>query len=316
MRVVFMGTSGFAAPILSALHRRHQVLAVVTQPDRPTGRGRRVSESPVKREAAQLGLTVYQPERVREESFIEQLQALGPIDVIVVAAFGQIIPKTILDIPRLGCVNAHASLLPKYRGAAPIQRSLIQGETTTGVTTMLMDPGLDTGPILLRQETDIAPDETAGELEIRLSGIAAELALRTLDGLEKGSLAPAPQDDSKATSARSLRREDAEVEWSLPAHDIVNRIRAFTPRPSAHTTLGGSFIKIWRAAVVPEAHGQPPGVVLAVSDDGIKVAAGTDAVALIEVQAENRSRMRAVEFARGARLTPGDRFGPDKSVER
>ena len=315
MRIVFMGTSGFAAPILSALHRRHQIIAVVTQPDRPTGRGQRVSESPIKREAVTSGLTVYQPERVREESFIGQLQTLGPIDVIVVAAFGQIIPKAILDLPRLGCVNAHASLLPKCRGAAPIQHALIQGETITGVTTMLMDPGVDTGPILLQQETDIAPDETAGELEIRLSDMAADLVPRTLDRLEDGSLTPTPQDDSKATLARPLRRKDAEVQWSTPARDIVNRIRAFTPRPGAYTTLQGSYLKIWRAAAIAEQHSERPGLVIAISDSGIKVAAGISVVMLIEVQPENRNRMRACDFARGSRLAPGANLGPDSAVE-
>jgi len=316
MRIVFMGTSGFAAPILSALHRRHQIIAVVTQPDRPTGRGRRFSESPVKREAVRLGLTVYQPERVREESFIGQLQALGPIDVIVAAAFGQIIPRAILDLPRLGCVNAHASLLPKYRGAAPIQHALIQGETSTGVTTMLMDPGVDTGPILLWQETDIASDETAGELEIRLSEMAADVVPRTLDRLEEGSLTPTPQDDSKATLAKALQRKDAEVQWSLPARDIVNRIRAFTPRPGAYTTLRGSSLKIWRAAAIAEQHNEKPGVALAISDDGIKVASGVGAVLLIEAQPQNRNRMRACDFARGARLAPGANLGPDSAVEQ
>jgi methionyl-tRNA formyltransferase len=309
MRIVFMGTSSFAVPALSALLEQTDVIAVVTQPDRPSGRGRHVSESPIKQVAAQSDIPILQPERVREESFVTTIRELGPLDAIVVAAFGQIIPKSILDMPRLGCVNVHGSLLPMYRGAAPIQHALMNGETTTGVTTMLMDPGLDTGPILLQQELDIAPDETAGELEPRLAAVGADLLIRTLQGLELGEIEPVEQDGSRATLARSLKKEDAAVDWNLPAAQIVNRIRAFTPRPGAFTSLGETTVKIWRAG--PETAGvSDPGSILHVADGGITVAAGSDAVLLIEVQPENRKRMSAAEFARGMRLAPGSRFGP------
>lgn len=308
LRVVFMGTSGFAVPSLRALNKNHQILAIVTQPDRPSGRGRHVIESPVKQEANSLGLPIYQPERVREEGFIEQMRGFEPLDAIVVAAFGQIIPKVILDMPRLGCVNVHGSLLPKYRGAAPIQHAILQGETVTGVTTMLMDPGLDTGPILLQESTDILDGEIYGDLHDRLAEIGARLLIRTLDGLDDGSIQPIPQDHSQATLALSIKREAGAIDWTLPAGRIVNQIRAFTPRPGAYAFLNKSMVKIWRAVSTDDTGKAQPGEVVKVSDEGILVATGDYAALITELQPENRRRMGAAEFARGARLTPGSFF--------
>lgn len=305
MRVIFMGTSSFAVPTLEALRESVEIVAVVTQPDRPSGRGLHVIESPVKQ--ASVGLPILQPERVRAQEFIDELAAIGPLDTIVVAAFGQIIPKAILDMPRLGSINVHASLLPKYRGAAPIQRAVLNAETRTGVTTMLMDPGLDTGPILLREETEIGSEETGGELTTRLAEIGARLLLRTLDELERGTIRPIPQDDSEATLAPSIKKEEAIIDWNQPADAVVNKVRAFAPRPGAYALLERSIVKIWRAEALKD-HAGEPGIVLKTADEGITIAASAGAVLLKEVQPENRKRMAAAEFARGARVRPGMRF--------
>ena len=302
MRLVFMGTSGFAVPILAALHSSHTVVAVVTQPDRPSGRGQHVHESPVKKQAAEPRLNIHQPERVRSEDFVATMESLLPLDVMVVAAFGQIIPKSILDMPRLGCVNVHASLLPSYRGAAPIQHAIMNGETVTGVTTMLMDTGLDTGAILLQREVPILQEETAGELEVRLSDTGAQLLLETLVGLRNSSITAIPQDSEQVTLAPSLKREQALVDWNMPASTIVNRVRAFSPRPGAYAEVGGRMLKIWRARAV-EIDGGAPGRPVRVSDEGLIVATSSGGVLLTEVQPENRKRMSGAEFARGARIS-------------
>jgi methionyl-tRNA formyltransferase len=312
MRIVFMGTSPFAVPTLSALLEKHDVVAVVTQPDRPSGRGQHVHESPVKKVAQQADALILQPEKVRDEGFVARMRELGPLDAIVVAAFGQIIPKSILDMPRLGCVNVHASLLPKYRGAAPIHHAIMNGETVTGVTTMLMDPGLDTGAILLKQELAISLDDNTGDLEPRLADFGAGLLIRTLDELNQGAITPIPQDSSLATLAPSLKKEEAAVDWNQPASAIVNRIRAFTPRPGAFTHFKGSAVKILRATV---GTGEgAPGTVVGVSEDGITVAAGDGAIILVEVQPENKKRMTAAEYARGARIAVVARFGSSDAV--
>jgi len=307
MRIIFMGTSRFAVPTLEAVVRAgHQVLLVVTQPDRPSGRGLQVHASPVKQAAERLGLPVFQPEKIREESAVQRIRSLAPLDAIVVAAFGQIVPKAILDIPRLGCINVHASLLPKYRGAAPILHAIAAGETRTGVTTMLMDPGLDTGDILLQEETEIGPEETAGELEERLAEMGAALLIRTLDALESGTACPTPQDHSRATLAPSIKREAGEIDWQQSAAAIVNKARGYNPRPGCYTFLKGQTVKIWRARLGRES-GRigPPGAVLSVDSEGVEVAAGQGSVVLVEVQPEGRKRMSAADFARGARLEPG-----------
>ena len=309
MRILFMGTGGFAVPALKALlASKHQAIGVVTQPDRPAGRGLQVRISPVKQVALEAGIPIHQPERVRSEDFISLVRELAP-EAVVVAAFGQIIPKAVLDIPRFGGVNVHASILPKYRGAAPVHHALFNGEMHTGVTTMLMDPGLDTGPILLQEEMEIRPEDNEGTLEARLAEAGAALLLETLELLEQGAIAPRPQDDALATYAPSVKKEECGIRWEDEALTIVNRIRGCTPRPGAYAFWRGSPLKVWSSGVAAdvEAVGEP-GEVLRVGDEGIVVCAGRGAVLLIEAQPENRKRMHAGAFARGYGVVKGVRL--------
>jgi len=308
-----MGTSRFAVPTLEALiDAGHEVAALVTQPDRPSSRGLEVHSSPVKLVGERLGLAAFQPERIREQSAVDTVRSYAPLDAIVVAAFGQIVPQAILDVPKHGSINVHASLLPKYRGAAPIQHAIMAGEAKTGVTTMLMDAGLDTGSILLQREVAIGPAETAGELEERLAKIGADLLIETLVRLEQGDIQPQPQDHSLASAARSLKREDGRIDWRRSAAEVVNLVRAFAPRPGAFTVLAGGEIKILSAQIgPPAAEGMAPGEIVEVTGGEIIAAASGGTVRLIEVQPENRRRMSAGEFARGARLGAGAIFlGP------
>lgn len=300
MRVLFMGTSEFAVPTLKALlTSNHQVISVVTQPDRPAGRGRELRIPPIKQTALDAGIPIHQPESVREKDFIELARNLSP-DISVVAAFGQIIPKMILDIPKYGSVNVHASLLPKYRGAAPVHYALFNGETLTGITTMLMDTGLDTGPILLQKEIEIFPEDNEGTLEARLAEIGAELLMETLDGLEKEIITPKPQDNTLATHAPSVKKVECEINWTDSAQMIVNRVRGCTPRPGAFTCLQDSPLRIWSCRVYEGAESLgEPGEVLGINAEGLIVQTGKGAVLLTEVQPENRKRMSAADFARG-----------------
>lgn len=298
MRILFMGTSSFAVPSLEALiSSKHEVIGVVTQPDRPSGRGRHMRPSPVKNAAE--GVELFQPESVREDWFISSVGDISP-DLIVVAAFGQIIPKSILDIPRFGCVNVHGSLLPRHRGAAPVQYALFCGDPVTGVSTMLMDPGLDTGPVLMMREVEILPEDDAGSLEAKLAEEGAGLLLETISGLEDDSVVPVPQDSSLATYAPSIKREECEIEWRNSAVTIINRMRGCSPRPGAYTYLGDSILKVWSAAEgdISDADALP-GEVMESGDEGIAVCAGTGCVIISELQPENGKRMSAMEFARG-----------------
>lgn len=302
-----MGTSQFAVPTLKKLRAsRYQVIGVVTQPDRPSGRGRGVRVSPVKQVALDAGIPIHQPEKVRSEDFIALVRQMSP-DAMVVAAFGQIIPKAILDIPPLGSINVHASLLPKYRGAAPVHYALFNGETVTGVTTMLMDPGLDTGPILLQKAVGVSPDDDEGTLEARLAEVGADLLIQTLDLLEKGAIAPKPQDDSLATRAPSVKKENCRVDWNQDSRTIVNRIRGCTPRPGGYALFGDSMLRIWSCEAADRGSGSP-GEVIEVGREGILVKAGQGAVLLTEVQPENRKRMTAGDFARGYGIAVGTRL--------
>lgn len=252
MKVIFMGTPDFAVGTLQALHAAgHNIVLAVTQPDRPKGRGKTLAASPVKETAKKLGIPVYQPERVRRSECVEYLRTFAP-DVIVTAAFGQILPQDILDIPVYGCVNVHASLLPKYRGAAPIQWAVINGETVTGVTTMLMDAGLDTGDILLQEEITLDPKETGGSLFDRLSTVGAELCVKTLDALAAGDLVPRKQEEAQATKVGLIDKSLGRIDWNLPAKKIECLIRGLNPWPSAFTTLEGKTLKIWSAEVQEE----------------------------------------------------------------
>ena len=306
-----MGSGAFAIPSLVALlERGHDVVTVVTQPDRERGRGRQLAAPPVKVEAARLGLSVRQPQRVREPDVEASLRALAP-DVQVVAAYGQILPPSVIDIARLGTVNVHGSLLPRYRGAAPIQWAIANGDAVTGVTTMMIDAGLDTGPILLARGTQIEPEETSPRLQERLAILGAEVLLETLDGLAAGTLEARPQDHSQATSAPLLRKEDSLVDWWWPASTIANRVRGFDPWPGVITAVTGKAVRLHR--VRAESAGSSidtPGRLTAIDSGGVVVACGGGtALRLLEVQPESRRVMPAAAFAAGARLHVGDELG-------
>jgi methionyl-tRNA formyltransferase len=311
MRVVFMGTPDFSVPTLEKIiDAGHEVIGVVTQPDKAKGRGKKVVYPPVKEKALEYGLPVYQPVRAREPEFIEQMKDLQP-DVMVVVAFGQILPKALLDIPKYGCVNVHASLLPKYRGAAPIQWAVIRGEKVSGVTTMQMDEGLDTGDMLLKASIPLAEDETGGSLHDKLSTIGGELLIETLKGLEAGTIKPEKQDGSQAGEyARMLDKALGKVDFSMPAVEIERLIRGLNPWPSAYTRYNHKTMKLWKAAVVPVNKGVP-GEILSVDKDGFTVQTGEGAIKILELQMEGKKRMDAGAFLRGYSMNPGDTLGEE-----
>ena len=296
-----MGTPQFAVPTLERIvEAGHEVTAVFTQPDRPKGRGQKDAMPPVKEAAQRLGLRVHQPERVKHPEVVEQLRALGP-EAMVVVGYGQIIPHAILDIPPKGIINVHASLLPKYRGAAPIQWAIARGETRTGVSTMEIDAGLDTGDILLRWETEIGPEETAVELGERLAAAGADLLVRTL--AELGSIVPQKQDEAQATYAPILKKEDGRIDWSMSACEIVNRVRGLAPWPGCYGSLRGHRLHIWKA--------KPAEVLLAAGKlqvVGKKLYSGCKegAIELLEVQLEGKKRMTAAAFLNGFTLSEDD----------
>ena len=306
MRVVFMGSPEFAVSTLRALagSPEYEVAAVFTQPDRPAGRGKKLAGPPVKKLAEELGLAIFQPEKVRSDEAYAQLVELAPT-VIVVVGYGQIIPQRIIDLPPHGCVNVHSSLLPKYRGAAPVNWSIVRGETETGVCTMKIVKKLDAGDVLLCRKTAIGPNETASELTARLAPMGAELLLETLAGLPAGSITPQPQDESLMTYAPMMKREDGFIDWSLPAPEIHNRVRGFDPWPGAFTTFGGKRLQV-RRCVLAEGAGEP-GEILAASDV-LTVACGSGAIAATEVQPDGKARMTAAAFVNGYRAKVGDRL--------
>ncbi len=314
MRIVFCGTPGFAVPTLKRLLAEPDfaIEAVVTQPDRPRGRGQRVSSSLVKDLALDAGLYVYQPEKIKSDSACEFFKRLAP-DAVVIIAYGQIIPARLIGIPRLGWINLHASLLPKYRGAAPVNWAILNGETHTGLTTMQIDAGLDTGPILLQQAFEIRRDETAPELAQRLAEAGAPLVVATLRQLEHGEITPTPQDHAQATLAPLLKKEDGRINWSLPAQQIYNRIRGLEPWPGAVTTFRGKLCQVWgRPAAALEstaAVGQPPGTLVAEKGELYVACGDMTWLELEAVQLEGRKRVPAEDFTHGARLKPGEQFG-------
>ena len=286
------------------------MVGVVTQPDKAKGRGKKVVYPPVKEKALEHGLTVYQPRRAREPEFIEQMRALNP-DVMVVVAFGQILPKALLDIPKYGCVNVHASLLPKYRGAAPIQWAVIRGEKVSGVTTMQMDVGLDTGDMLLKAEVPLAEDETGGSLHDKLSVLGGDLLIKTLKGLEAGTIVPEKQDDSQTGEyARMLDKSLGKIDFSMPAKEIERLIRGLNPWPSAYTSYNNKTMKLWKAKVVPGGEAVP-GQILAVDKKGFTVQTGDGALQILELQMEGKKRMDAGAFLRGCQLTAGEILGQE-----
>jgi methionyl-tRNA formyltransferase len=301
MKLVFLGTPEFAVPTLERLATEgHEVAAVFTQPDRPRGRGQKVAMPPVKMAARRLGLPVYQPERVRRPDVVEQFRALAP-EAMVVVGYGQIIPRTILDIPPHGIINVHASLLPKYRGAAPVQWAIARGETRTGVTTMKINEGVDTGDMLLKWETEIGEEETAVELGQRLAVAGADLLVRTLAALP--AIKPEPQDDSQATYAPILKKGDGRIDWQLSPAEILNRIRGFTPWPGCHSLLRGQTFHIWKGARADRE--LPPGA-LGVTDRRLYAGCRGGAIELMEVQLEGRKRMPVAAFLNGFPLTSGE----------
>lgn len=308
MRIVFMGTPDFSVPALEALvEGGHEVVAAITQPDKPKGRGKAVLMTPVKEKAMELGIPVYQPVKVREPEFVEKLRQMEP-DAIVVVAFGQILPKSILEIPRYGCVNIHASLLPKYRGAAPIQWAVIDGERESGVTTMFMNEGLDTGDMLEKEAVTLDPKETGGSLHDKLSAIGGRLILSTLKGLEDGTLKGTPQTDEGTCYAKMLKKSLGDIDWTMDAAAIERLIRGLNPWPSAYTCLHGKTLKIWDGDVLEREYGVEPGTVAEVAKDRLVVQTGQGSLAIRSLQLEGKKRMDAGDFLRGYAVEVGTRL--------
>jgi methionyl-tRNA formyltransferase len=312
LRIIFCGTPEFAVPSLRRLlsDPDFEIAAVVTQPDRPRGRGQEVSAPPVKAIALETGVQVYQPEKIKSDSALDFFTRMA-VDAVVIIAYGQIIPARLIALPRLGWINVHGSLLPKYRGAAPIAWAIANGETVTGLTTMQIDAGMDTGPMLLRLEMGIGPDETAPELASRMAEAGAPLIADTLGKLSRGEIRPNAQDSSQASYAPLLKKEHGRIDWSLPARQIYNRMRGFTPWPGAYTSFRGQTCQLWGrpADSAMAAQNEIPGR-LEASSEAVYVVCGEGSCLQIEgVQIEGRKRVKAREFVNGARLTPGERFG-------
>ncbi len=296
MRVLFMGTPEFAVPCLQSLKEAgHEICGVYTQPDKPKGRGYTLAAPPVKELALEYGLTVYQPKTLRTSEAVEEIRTLRP-EIIVVVAYGKILPKEVLEIPPRGCVNVHASLLPKYRGAGPIQWAVLNGEKVTGVTTMYMAEGIDTGDMLLKKETEIGPEETAGELHDRLSVMGAELIVETLEKMEAGTVERIPQNEEESSHAPMLTKELSPIDWKNSAQKIHDQIRGLSPWPSANTSYQGKLLKIHRSKIAPKIHGKPGEIF---SDGGFFVCCGDGAVELLTVQYEGGKRMAGKDFLRG-----------------
>ena len=310
LRVIFMGTAELACASLRALAAAPdiKIVAVVTQPDKPKGRDLKLQPSHVKVTALEHNIPVLQPERARNPEFVQALRDLNP-DLIVVAAYGQILPQAILDLPKFGCLNVHTSLLPKYRGAAPIQWAILDGEKETGVTIMKMDAGLDTGDILTRETTPISPTDNSQTLHDKLAEVGARLLLHTISLHVRGEIQPKKQPPEGASYARKISKEDGKLEWSEPAHVLWNRVRGFTPWPGAfvfqQTNGKTRLLKIWQAEVVNGIRGKP-GTIIDASKNGIVVACGADALRILVIQPEGSRRMTAQEFLAGNRLNPGD----------
>jgi methionyl-tRNA formyltransferase len=295
-RIIFAGTPDFAVPALQALISADLApIAVYTQPDRPAGRGRRLAESPVKAAAVAAGLPVRQPATLKDPDAIAALRALRP-DLMVVAAYGLLLPQAALDAPRLGCVNIHASLLPRWRGAAPIQRAILAGDTETGIAIMRMEAGLDTGPVYAMAPTPIAADDTGGSLHDRLAAIGAEALLAALPGILNGTAEPRPQEDALATYAKKLDKQEATIDWTRPAVELERQVRAFDPWPVAQTRLADETLRIWSAQALPEATAGEPGRVMAAGRDGIDVAAGLGQLRITRLQPPGKRPMSARDF--------------------
>jgi methionyl-tRNA formyltransferase len=310
MRIVFCGTPWFSVPTLKHLlsQKDFEIVGVVTQPDRPSGRGGEISFSPVKESALAANLAVHQPEKIRAQEVQELLQGLAP-DCIVIIAYGQIIPAKLLPIPKLGWINLHASLLPKYRGAAPINWAIVNGETRTGLTTMRIDAGMDTGDMLLQHEIGIGPKEIAPDLAARMAEIGAPLMSETLHGLAAGTIVPKPQNHAEASYAPILKKDDGRIDWKRPASEIFNRMRGFQPWPGAYSFFRGQSCSLWGELAPEEASDAAPGTILLQKNKLLVACGDTTVLRLLTVKLEGRKQVSAAEFANGARLKSGERFG-------
>ena len=308
MKIVYMGTPDFAvAPLAALVENGYEVEAVITQPDKPKGRGKTMMPTPVKEEALKHEIPVWQPVKVRDPEFVEKLKELAP-DIIVVAAFGQIIPKSILDMPKFGCINIHASLLPKYRGAAPIQQAVIDGEKESGVTIMQMGTGLDTGDMIDKVVVPIEKEETGGSLFDKLAEVGAKLCVETMDMLEKGTAQFTPQNNDASTHTSKITKELGNIDWKKPAVEIERLIRGLNPWPSAYTHLDDKAFKIWKAKVVDEANDYEPGCIVKAEKNELIVQTGDGQLALLEVQLAGKKRMDAGAFMRGYTVEEGTFF--------
>lgn len=303
MRVVFMGTPDFAVPVLDALLSSEEVVGVFTQPDRPAGRGKKLTPPPVKRRAEEAGVPVYQPERMREEGAMDELETLRP-ELIVVVAYGQILPKRVLDLPKHGCINVHASLLPALRGAAPINYAILEGHERAGVTTMYMDEGLDTGDMLVKRDMAIPPRMTAGELHDALMPLGVEALLETIERIKDGTLVRTPQDDDASTYAPMMNRAMAQIDFRAPAEVIDRKVRGLYPWPMAWAERDGVRVKIHRAEPVSVDHGAVPGTILSIGEEGIRVACGEGALEITVVQFPGSRAMPVADYLRGHDVDP------------
>ena len=311
LRIVFMGTPQFAVPILEALIKSgEEILAVVTQPDKPAGRGKKLTPPPVKVLAEKHGLPVLQPSKIKDAAFLASLRELSP-EVIVVAAYGKILPKEVLEIPKFGCINVHASLLPKFRGAAPINWAIIAGEKETGVTIMQMDEGMDTGDILLMEKIPIEEGETAGSLHDKLSSLGARLIVKALNLLKEGRLTPRKQPEEGVSYAPMLKKEDGLLDFSRPAAELANLIRGLDPWPTAYAYFRGKLIKFFRPRVEKGPFQGEPGEILGLDEEGyLRIGTGEGVLKVKEVQLEGKKRISAEEFVRGYRPKAGEKFAP------
>lgn len=308
MKVIFMGTPDFSVGTLEALIAAgHEVVLAVTQPDKPKGRGNTLQYPPVKETALAHGIEVYQPKRIREPECVEYLRKYNA-DIFVVVAFGQILTKEILDMPKYGCINVHASLLPKYRGAAPIQWAVINGETVTGVTTMRMDEGIDTGDMILKEEVVLDEEETGGSLFDRLAETGAELCVKTLAAVEDGTAAYTPQNHEEATHTGMIKKQLGEIDWTKPAAELERLVRGLNPWPSAYTHLKGKTLKLWKTSVSERETGKAPGT-MEISKDTIEVQTGKGMLQLLEIQLEGKKRMQTDAFLRGVSIETGTILG-------
>ena len=307
LKIVFMGTPDFAVPCLKTLNENYEVIAVITQPDRPKGRGQKLTPSPIKEYALEHNLTVLQPEKIKTSETEEQLKKLAP-DLIVVVAFGQFLSKAILDIPQLGCITVHASLLPKYRGAAPIHWSIINGETKTGITTMYMDVGLDTGDMILKEEVSISAKMNTGELHDTLMNIGAKTLLQTIKQIAEGSVVRNKQNDAKASYAPLLTKELERINWLLPAQEIYNLVRGLNPWPVAFSIFKGKKLKIWQTKVIDNVTIGEIGTVLSLTETGFTVQTGKGILEILELQPESKRKMTAKDFVCGNQISINDKL--------